>query len=140
MHKQALITLLPMHPFQSLPLCVFTQRMFFPICTHMRPQILYGQSIGGAVSIDLASRNPLAVCLAPHTSHTNSLIIGHTDSRTHLGEYVPLNAATRAKCTPCIRPLLIPLPPEVGLRQQDRTHPSPDSHIDVERTTGRSRA
>lgn len=29
--------------------------------THDVVQILYGQSIGGAVSIDLASRNPLSV-------------------------------------------------------------------------------
>lgn len=36
---------------------------FSPHICSQDPQILYGQSIGGAVSIDLASRNPLAVCL-----------------------------------------------------------------------------
>ena len=56
--------------------------------SHSNPQILYGLSIGGAVAIDLASRNPTAVRL--FCGSILSVAKGLPDSRFGGGEHVPL--------------------------------------------------
>jgi hypothetical protein len=63
---------------------------------HSNPQILYGLSIGGAVAIDLASRNPTAVRL-PRGS-IRAVAKGLSDPRFGGGEHVPLPC----KCTSTI--------------------------------------
>ena len=55
---------------------------------HSIPQILYGLSIGGAVAIDLASRNPTAV--RPLCESVLAVAKGLPDSRFGSGEHVPL--------------------------------------------------
>lgn len=55
---------------------------------HSNPQILYGLSIGGAVAIDLASRNPTAVRFS--CRYIQSVTQELPGSRFGGGEHVPL--------------------------------------------------
>ena len=78
MDAQAGLNYVKAHPFLAKSPIVsttcFCLRCFSLTDSDVFAQILYGQSIGGAVSIDLASRNPLLVCLftltLPCTHHS----------------------------------------------------------------------
>lgn len=76
------------HDVLSYTSIVCPNRGLRPPHPHSNPQILYGLSIGGAVAIDLASRNPTAVRL-----FCESILFvakGLPDSRFGGGEHVPL--------------------------------------------------
>jgi pimeloyl-ACP methyl ester carboxylesterase len=98
------------------------------------PKILYGQSIGGAVAIDLASRHPTAVCILSFPLLTHSLLyssphlplpLNHasSDLLPHPRKHFHLTPLTHPPRPPSTRALLLPLPPKVGLPLQDRAHP-----------------
>ena len=81
-------------------------------------QILYGQSIGGAVAIDLASRNPSKVRflnIALLFSQLTRLLDPCLDSRKHI--HLSSGSDTQRPSPPL--PLLISMSPEVGISTQD---------------------
>ncbi|KAI9326994.1 Alpha/Beta hydrolase protein [Obelidium mucronatum] len=86
--------------------------------------VLYGQSIGGAVAIDLAARNPdrIAAVMIENTFLEFGEFISAIEClRTLTGP----SAETDPICHACIEICNISMPPSLGLRKvQSRTYPS----------------
>lgn len=101
-------------------------------------QIVYGQSLGGAVTIDLASRNPLAVRVefsVPDTTASDFMLV---DSSTNIREYFLVSSAPSANHSSNTGTVHLPVPPEVGLRVQAATYPSGNAHTHAQRCVGQS--
>ena len=108
----------PPTPLQDTNCAMNSQFVFRAFCrSNYALQILYGQSIGGAVAIDLAYRNPQAVsrmplCTPPPADHHNA------DHCTHRREHFHVPPAAHSVRDALARPVLLPLPPKMGVLSQ----------------------
>ena len=95
-------------------------------------QILYGQSLGGAVGIHLASQNPSKVRLQQFYVSVVSEAHARQDQSTHPRKHLHLPPKGRATCSPAPRSPVLPVSPEMGLCVQTPAHTSEYTDLDVE--------
>jgi hypothetical protein len=86
------------------------------------------QSIGGAVAIDFAYRNPKLLSLSPLTNlyrHVvQRLTVATNYNHTEITALVHVLSAAHPDSNALARPILIPLPSEAGIISQGKTPPA----------------
>ncbi|KAK7450138.1 bem46 protein, variant [Stygiomarasmius scandens] len=91
-----------------------------------KPIIIHGHSLGGAVAIDLVSRNPTRVSAPSFQSLSN---LTFPDTRSNHREYVPIHTPCRQRLT-CSTTSRSFHTSNLGISKADTRHPADNSYID----------
>lgn len=108
--------------------------------------VAYGQSIGGAVAVDLVSRNTKSVSglvlrsLKIKMAHFFHFPHSHTDLRPHSRKYVPQHPRTHPPCTPARPTVCISLPRILADGRVNQADPQDDTDSLSKRPNGRAGA